>query len=79
VLLQVADVRIPFQEPQQLINDRFEVHFLGSNERKAVIQVEPELSPEHGVCSNSGSIGPNKRTITLDALLWFSILKNIRY
>ena len=46
-LLQPARVAVAAQEPQQLEDDRLEVHLLGRDERKALAQVEAHLVAEH--------------------------------
>ena len=47
MLLEPADVGIAGNEPQKLVDDRFQVHFLGGEEGKAVLQVEAHLVAEH--------------------------------
>jgi hypothetical protein len=48
MLLQVADIGIALQEPQQLVDNTFEVQFFGSKQREAVFQIETHLVAENG-------------------------------
>ena len=57
VLLQVADVRLALQEPQQLMHHRLPVHFLGGDERKAGREVETHLRAEHAARAGAGAVG----------------------
>src|SRR5438309_9853469 len=47
-LLQPADVGLASQEPEQLVDDRLEMNFLGGQQRKAGRQVESHLPAEGG-------------------------------
>jgi hypothetical protein len=57
VLAQIGDVRVPFQEPEELVHDRLQVQPLGGDERKAVRQIEAQLMAEDGQGSGSGPVG----------------------
>ncbi len=57
VVLQVPDVGIALQEPQQLMDDRAQVQFLGGDQRKAVIEVEAHLPAEHAARAGAGAVG----------------------
>ena len=48
MVLEVFDVRVALQEPQQLIDNGLEVQFLGGEQRKTVRHVKPHLMAEHG-------------------------------
>jgi hypothetical protein len=56
VFVQVCDVRIALQEPQQFVDDAFEVYFFGGHERKAVLQVKTHLIAEHADCARAGAV-----------------------
>src|SRR5204863_5563250 len=56
-LLQPADVGIASQEPEQLVDDRFEMDFLGGQERKAGCQVETHLPAEGGQRAGARAVG----------------------
>ena len=47
VVLQVFDVGVALQKPQQFMDDRLQVYLLGGHQRKAGVQVEAQLSAEH--------------------------------
>src|SRR5262245_10731243 len=47
MLLQIPDLRITGQKPQQLMNNRFQVQLLGRDQGKAFIEREPHLMSEH--------------------------------
>jgi len=55
MFLQVFHVGIPFEEPQQFVDDGFQVEFFGCDEREAVFQVEAHLVTEHaeGACAGT--------------------------
>jgi hypothetical protein len=56
VLLQVPGVGLAFEEPQQLVQDRLEMDFLGGEQRKARIQVEAQLRAEYGKSAGAGAV-----------------------
>lgn len=56
-LLQPFDVAVAAQEPQQLQNDRLQVHLLGGDQRKAFAQVEAHLVAEHAAGACAGAVG----------------------
>src|SRR3546814_4430562 len=43
VALQVGDVGVALEEPQQFVDDRFQVQLLGGQQREALGQVEAHL------------------------------------
>jgi len=55
-LLQPAHVGLAAQEPQQLDQDRAEVHLLGGQQRKAVSQIEAHLPAEHAEGADAGAV-----------------------
>src|SRR5690606_21140615 len=46
VLVQIANVGVAPQKPEQLVNDRLDVHPLRGDEREARGEIEPELRAE---------------------------------
>ena len=47
VILQITNVGIAGEEPDQLVDDRLHVQLLGRDQRKALRQIKPHLTPEH--------------------------------
>lgn len=56
VLAQVRDVGLAAQEPEQLVDDRAQVHPLGGDQREAGRQVEPHLVTEHAAGPRPGPV-----------------------
>jgi len=56
MLLQIPDVRIAGQKPQQLMDDRFQVQLLGRDQGKAFIKRKPHLVTEHRQRPGSGAV-----------------------
>ena len=56
VLLQIADVALSRKEPQQLVEDRAGVQFLGGQEGEAIGQIEAHLVPEDAQGPGAGSV-----------------------
>ena len=56
VILQVLDVGVSGEEPQEFMDDGLEVHLLGGEEGKTIGQVEPHLVAEHALRSGSGTV-----------------------
>ena len=50
-------VCIAFEEPQQLVDDAFEGHFFGGDEREAVLQVEAHLVAKYAAGAGAGAVG----------------------
>src|SRR5690606_24755303 len=46
VLVQIANVCIPLQEPQEFINDRLQMQLFGCAQRKSFTQIKPHLMAE---------------------------------
>ena len=46
MLLQVFHVRVAFQEPQQFVDDRLQMEFLGGEQRESVVEVVTALGAE---------------------------------
>ncbi len=57
VRLEVGDVGVALQEPQQLVHDRAQVQLLGGQQRKTLRQVEAHLPAEHAARSGTGAVG----------------------
>ncbi|MNT69144.1 hypothetical protein D3C72_2074390 [compost metagenome] len=56
MLLQVLDVGVALQEPQQFMDDGFEVALLGGHHGEAVGQVEAHLVAEHTIGAGAGAV-----------------------
>src|SRR6185437_1235258 len=56
VILEVTDVGIALQEPQQLVDDRAQVQLLGGDQREAVVEVEAHLPAEHAAGAGTGAV-----------------------
>lgn len=56
VFLQVAHIGVALQEPQQFVDDGFEVALLGGHQRETVGQIEAHLVAEHAIGSGAGAI-----------------------
>ena len=61
MLVQIANVRLAAQEPQQLVDDRLEVQLLRRHQRKAVGQIEPHLVAEDAARAGAGAIALRRR------------------
>ena len=57
VLLQVLDVGIALNEPQQFVDDRFQVQLLGGHHREAFGQVKAHLPAEDRARAGAGAVG----------------------
>ena len=66
VLVEIFDVRVAAQKPEQLVDDGFEVNLLGRDERETVLQGKTHLRAEHGIRARAGAVG-----------LGFSVLQNV--
>ena len=56
MLLQPMHIGLAAQEPEQLIDDGFQVHFLGGDQGKAVGQIEAHLMAEDGARAGAGAV-----------------------
>ena len=56
MLLQIPDVRLAGQKPQQLVDDRFQMQLLGRDQGKAFIQLKPHLMAKYRQRSGSGAV-----------------------
>jgi len=56
IVLEIADIGVALQEPEQFDNDRTQVQLLGRDHRETVSQIKAHLAPEHGPCAGSRAI-----------------------
>jgi len=56
MLLQILDIGVTSQEPEQLVEDCSSVELLGRNEREAVTQVEAHLMAEDAERTGAGTV-----------------------
>ncbi len=56
MILQVGNVRISGQEPQQFVDDRPQMQLLRRHQRKTLGQIEPHLVPEQAQRAGPGAI-----------------------
>ncbi len=56
MLVEIFDVGVAGEEPEQLVDDRSQVQLLGGGERKPVRQVEAHLMTEHRQRPSAGPI-----------------------
>ena len=55
--LQIGYVCVAAEEPQQFVDDGFQVQLLGSEQRKALVQVEAHLVSEDAFGAGAGAVG----------------------
>ena len=56
VILQISNIGIALQKPQQLVNNGFEVAFLGGDQRKAFGQVKAHLMGKDAIGTGAGAV-----------------------
>ena len=56
MLLEPMDIGFAAQEPEQFIDDGFEMHLLGGDQRKTVGQVEAHLMAEDRARAGAGAV-----------------------
>ena len=76
VFLEIGDVRVAFQEPEQLNDDRAQMQLLRGHHREAIGKVEPHLAAEHGACARAGPVG-TLMPIVQDVLQEIEILLHV--
>ena len=54
--MQVRNIRVAAQEPEQLVDDGAQMQFLGRNDRKTLAQIETHLIAEHAESPGTGPI-----------------------
>jgi len=57
-LIEVFDIGVAAQEPEQFVNDRFEMKFFRGQEWKTILQREPCLRPENRICAGASAVFP---------------------
>ncbi len=57
MFLEPADVGVAAQEPEQFVDDRFEVDLLGGEQRKALAKRKAGLRAEDGARAGAGAVG----------------------
>ena len=55
--MQVLDVRVAHQEPQQFMDDGAQVKFLGREARETLREVEAGLAAKNGARAGAGTVG----------------------
>ena len=56
VIVEIFDVGIAGEEPEQFVDDRLEMQFLGREQRKTLGEIEPHLMAEHGQRPGAGTV-----------------------
>ena len=56
VFLQIGNIGIALQEPEQLMDDGFQMQLLGGQHREAVGQIKTHLIAEDRACPGAGAI-----------------------
>ena len=56
VIVEILDVGVAGEEPEQLVDDRLEVQLLGRQQRKAFGQIEAQLMAEHRERAGAGAV-----------------------
>ena len=56
MFVEIFDVGVAGEKPQQLVHDRFEVQLLGGDQRKSLRQVVTRLMAEHGDRAGAGAV-----------------------
>jgi hypothetical protein len=55
--VQVLDIRIALQEPQQFVNDTAQVELLGRKAREALGKVKASLAAKHRASAGASAVG----------------------
>jgi len=63
VLLQVGDVGVALEKPQQLVDDRFEVQFFGGQHREAGSEVVADLPAEERAGAGAGAVALGRAVV----------------
>ncbi len=56
MVVEILDVGVAADEPQELIDYRLDVSLLSCDEREAFGEVKPHLMPENADCSGAGAV-----------------------
>jgi hypothetical protein len=57
MVVEVFDIRVAAQEPEQFVDDGFEVQFFRGEHRKTLAQIEPRLRTEYGISARARAVG----------------------
>ena len=56
VFLQIFHIGVAFEKPQQLVDNRLQMQFLGGKQRESVGEVESHLVAENAACAGAGAV-----------------------
>ena len=56
MVVQVLDVGVAFQQPEQLVNDAFQMHLFRRDQRKTLRKVKAHLVAEHADGAGAGAV-----------------------
>jgi hypothetical protein len=56
VVVEILDVGVAGEEPEQFVHDRLRVQLLGGDQRKAVGEIEAHLMAEHRERAGTGAV-----------------------
>src|SRR5437773_6929131 len=56
MVVEIFDIGVAGEEPDQLVDDRLEMQLLGSGERKTIGEVEAHLVAEHRERAGAGAV-----------------------
>ena len=56
MVLEILDVGVPRNKPEQLVDNGFQMHFLRGQKRKALGKVETHLMSEDALCAHPGAV-----------------------
>ena len=57
MFVEIFDVRVAAQEPEQFVNDGFEVQLLRGEHGKTLAQIKPRLRAKHRIRAGAGAVG----------------------
>ena len=57
MLVEIFDVRVAAQKPEQFVNNGFEVQLFRGEHGKTLAQIKPRLRAEHRIRAGSGAVG----------------------
>src|SRR5207237_10149643 len=56
VLVEVLNICVAAEKPEQFVDDRLEVQFLGGNKRESILKRETRLGAKNGVGPGAGPV-----------------------
>ncbi len=56
VFLEVFHIRVTFEKPQQLMDNRLKMELLGGQQRETILEIESHLITEHTPCAGTGTV-----------------------